>query len=123
MRAIPKSVTLTESVARSHRTLVGAKSPWSRQRRLTDRESLGLGQRFDAGVEPALIAGSAILSDDALRDHSVDLGHGRLETGLCGVLVTFLHGEQDLSESRTQPRAQRHVVGAAPHVLSGTLFR
>lgn len=78
---------------------------------------------MDAGVQSALIPRSSFFSDDALRDHAVDLGYGSFEASLCGVFVAFLDGEQDPSDGRAQPRAQRHVVSAAPDVLPGTLFR
>ena len=71
----------------------------------------GHGAQF--GVEAALVLSAAILLDDALVDHPVDLGNGLPETLLGGVPVTRPYGLQHQLHGRAHARTQCDVVCAA----------
>ncbi len=64
----------------------------------------------------------AILLQDALRCHPIDLGHDGRKTGLGRSLVTTLDGLYDLPDRCAHARTKGHVVGAAFDSLAGALL-
>ena len=78
--------------------------------------------RLDLRVQLALVTRSLVAMDDALGDHRVDDRLGRLERRGGLVLLAGADGVEHLLDRGAQPRAGRHVVGAALDGLLGALF-
>ena len=64
----------------------------------------------------------AILAQDALSGHPVDLGHHGSETRLCGCLVAGFHCLQHFFDGRADSRAKRCIVRTAFDGLASALL-
>ena len=87
---------------------------------MSPRECLA-GQRFNAGVQPALVAGCLVLFDDAAIRHSVDHRHGRIIGGASVIGIASVRCRDDLLDFSANQRSQARVVRAALVVLTRAL--
>ena len=64
----------------------------------------------------------AILAQDALTRHTIDLRHHGSETRRCGCLVAGLHRLQHFLNGRADSRAKRGIVRTAFDGLASALL-
>ncbi len=93
---------------------------WMTSRPATSRR--GSGHRFDAGVESALVFGSAILLNQAFACGLVDLRHGSPELGIGRFLVTRLDGLEHGLHAGAHARLERDVVQSPLFALAGAFL-
>lgn len=66
--------------------------------------------------------GGAILAQDSLGRHAVDLRHDGSKARRCGRLVAGLHRLQHFLDRAANPRAQRGIVRTALDGLTGAFL-